>query len=104
MMKTQQKKHVLENFHMTEELEKILSNLSDAGCGSGELKKAKQKLQNWQKEWGINSADTVQTMLTSPGNYTWQNKTNTKIKYFIYCSLSNIYRLYWQKKINPKDI
>ena len=42
MMKTQQKKHVLENFHMTEELEKILSNLSDAGCGSGELKKAKQ--------------------------------------------------------------
>ena len=33
MMKTRQKKHVLENLHMTEELEKILSNLSDAGCG-----------------------------------------------------------------------
>ena len=27
---------------MNEELEKILTNLSDAGCGSGELQKAKQ--------------------------------------------------------------
>ena len=27
---------------MTEELERILSNLSDAGCESGELKRAKQ--------------------------------------------------------------
>jgi hypothetical protein len=34
--------HAQENLQMTEELEKILNNLSDAGCGSGELKKAEQ--------------------------------------------------------------
>jgi hypothetical protein len=33
--------HVPENLHMTEELEKILGGLSDAGCGSLDLKKAK---------------------------------------------------------------
>ena len=34
--------HVMENCQMTEELVTILAGLSDAGCGSGELKKAEQ--------------------------------------------------------------
>ena len=32
----------MENLQMNEELEKILTNLTDAGCGSEELQKAKQ--------------------------------------------------------------
>ena len=30
---------------MTEELDRILSSLSDAGCGGGDLKKAKQRYE-----------------------------------------------------------
>lgn len=63
---------------MKKNTESYIAAKQDVNSSAIELKKAKQKLQNWQKEWGINSADTLQTMLTSPGNYTWQNKTNTK--------------------------
>ena len=37
-----QKENGWEKAEMKEELEKILANLSDAGCGSKELEKAKQ--------------------------------------------------------------
>ena len=42
MIRLQKEKNVWENLRMNEELEKILTNLSDAGCGSGELQKAEQ--------------------------------------------------------------
>ena len=60
---------------MQEELEKILTNLHDAGCGNGEVEKAKQLYE---------SGDTK--ALENAGAVGWKNSTRVSGKWTAWIS------------------